>query len=105
MPVKESHLKAIEKLVASGLTIAKAASRYTDYSYQEVYRALPDTSNLGRKRLITMRLNALVACRSARGREELAAEIATYINPLYNHAKESGRRLRVITKVAKKDRV
>lgn len=66
MTIPKATLDQMNDLLSKGNTIANIANEYQDYDYWEIYWQVNDSSFLGKKRMITTRLNKIVTTTNKR---------------------------------------
>ncbi|ROM17318.1 hypothetical protein BK645_31205, partial [Pseudomonas protegens] len=59
MSIAQHELKEMNQLLESGVNISEIALKYPSYDYWGIYENVKDYSLLGKKRIITNRLNTL----------------------------------------------
>ncbi len=99
MAIKRYELEKMNALVESGSNISDIARKYKNYDYWEIYFAVGDYSLMGKKRMITNRLNKLQYGTGKEKRKRLLNEIKGQLNEIYKLAKKNGKKLMDINKV------
>jgi hypothetical protein len=99
MAIKMHELEKMNSLLESGVNIADIAKRYKEYDYWEIYLAVNDFSLIGKKRMITNRLNKLRKKRTKEEKEKLIGEIKEQLDKIYDLSKKNGKKLIDINKV------
>ncbi|PVZ58810.1 hypothetical protein C9422_12345 [Pseudomonas sp. B1(2018)] len=99
MSIAQHELKEMNQLLESGVNISEIALKYPSYDYWEIYGNVKDYSLLGKKRIITNRLNTLRNSTTKAERADLIDEIDTLITEMYNLTKSNGKKLVDISKV------
>lgn len=99
MSIAPHELKDMNQLLESGINISDIAAKYPRYDYLEIYTSVKDYSLLGKKRIITNRLNAIRKSTSKAERSELLDEIQELITEMYNLTKSNGKKLVDISKI------
>ncbi|MBW8041197.1 MAG: hypothetical protein FVQ85_14505 [Planctomycetes bacterium] len=89
----------MNSLLESGVNIADIAKKYKDYDYWEIYHAVNDFSLIGKKRMITNRLNKLKKRETKEEKEKLIGEIKQQLDEIYDLSKKNGKKLIDINKV------
>ena len=93
MTVKKNDLKEMESQLKTGANISDIAAKYPKYDYWEVYWELSDYSFMGKKRMITNRLNKLKKRLPTGEREQLISEAQEYLDELYYSLKQNSSKL------------
>ena len=99
MAIKKHELEKMNTLVESGVNISDISKKYKQYGYWEIYFAVNDYSLMGKKRMITNRLNKLKKNTSKAEKEKLIREIKEQVNEIYSLSKKNGKKLMDINKV------
>ena len=99
MAIKKHELEKMNSLLESGVNIADIAKKYKDYDYWEIYFAVNDFSLIGKKRMITNRLNKLKKRATKEEKEKLIGEIKQQLDEIYDLSKKNGKKLIDINKV------
>lgn len=102
MTIAAHDLKEMNQLLESGVNISDIAEKYPSYDYWEIYGSVNDYSLLGRKRIITNRLNSISKSTSKSERAELVNEVKVLVTEMYELAKSNGKKLVDISKVLKR---
>jgi len=99
MAIPQHELKEMNRLLEGGLNISSIWEKYQKYDYWEVYWGVNDYSLLGRKRMITNRINAVRGETTKAKREELLDEINSLVTEMYELTKRNGKKLVEIGKI------
>ncbi len=99
MSIKKHELEKMNCLLESGVNIADIAKKYKEYDYWEIYLAVNDFSLIGKKRMITNRLNKLKKRATKEEKEKLIGEIKQQLDEIYYLSKKNGKKLIDINKV------
>ncbi|MCF1489289.1 hypothetical protein LZ838_18255 [Pseudomonas sp. AA27] len=102
MTIAAHDLKEMNQLLESGVNISEIAEKFPSYDYLEIYGSVNDYSLLGRKRIITNRLNSIKKSTSKSERIELIEEVNRLVIEMYELAKSNGKKLVDISKVLKR---
>lgn len=98
MTIAPHELKDMNQLLESGINISEIAAKYPKYDYWEIYGSVKDYSLLGKKRIITNRLNAIRKSSSKADRSDLIDEVQELITEMYDLTKSNGKKLVDISK-------
>ena len=93
MAIPKHELTEMNRLLESGMNISDIWSKYRQYDYWEIYWSVSDFSLLGKKRIITNRLNSVRSESSKVKREELLNEINSLVTEMYELTKKNGKKL------------
>ncbi|AYG43037.1 MULTISPECIES: hypothetical protein [unclassified Pseudomonas] len=99
MTIEKHELTEMNQLLEGGMNISEIASKYPRYDYWEIYANVKDYSLLGKKRIITNRLNSLRESPTKAERSELIDEIQTLITEMYDLTKSNGKKLVEISEI------
>ena len=99
MAIKKHELEKMNCLLESGVNIADIAKKYKEYDYWEIYFAVNDFSLIGKKRMITNRLNKLKKRATKEEKKKLIGEIKQQLDEIYDLSKKNGKKLIDINKV------
>ncbi len=102
MAIKKHELQKMNSLVESGVNISDISKKYKQYGYWEIYFAVNDFSLMGKKRMITNRLNKLKRKLSKEEKQVLVSEIKVQLDEIYSLAKKNGKKLIEINNVINK---
>ncbi|WP_122828193.1 hypothetical protein, partial [Pseudomonas viridiflava] len=91
--------KDMNQMLESGVNISQIAIECPSYDYWEMYGSVTDYSLLGKKRIITNRLNTLRDSTTKAERSDLIDEIDTLITEMYNLTKRKKKKLVEISEV------
>ena len=99
MAIPQHELKEMNRLLEGGMNISDIWSKYyKQYDYWEIYWSVSDYSMLGKKRIITNRINSARRSTSQADREKLLDEVNLLVTEMYNLAKKNGKKLEDIAK-------
>lgn len=93
MAISKHELKDMNRLLESGENIAKIWNKYPKYDYWEIYWSVNDYSLLGKKRMITNRINSARKANSKTERDEFLNEVNILVTEMYELAKKNGKKL------------
>ncbi|UJW82552.1 hypothetical protein [Hydrogenophaga sp. SL48] len=94
MAIPQHELKEMNRLLENGTNISDIWSKYSGkYGYWEIYWSVSDYSLLGKKRIITNRINSARSATSKKERDKFLNEVDTLITEIYNLAKKNGKKL------------
>lgn len=93
MGILKSDLKKMNDLIEKGTTIADVQRKFHQYDYWEIYWEINDYSFLGKKRMITNRINKIVKSKSSSERLKIADEAKSLIDELYSQLKTNSKKL------------
>lgn len=99
MTIAQHELKDMNQMLESGVNISQIAVKYPSHDYWEIYGSVKDYSLLGKKWIITNRLNTLRDSTTKAERSDLIEEIDTLITEMYNLTKSNGKKLVEISEV------
>lgn len=102
MSIPKHEIEEMNRLLDSGLNISKIWEKYSQYDYWQIYHEVSDFSLLGKKRMITNRINAVKKSKSKQERSDLLDEISEMISEIYELTKRNGKKLMEINKITTK---
>ncbi len=102
MNIPKHELEEMNKLLQNGEKITDIWNKYPNYDYWLIYNAVKDFSLLGKKRMITNRINNVRNSKSKEERNEFLDEIDNLVTEIYNLSKENGKKLTDIGKILEK---
>ncbi len=100
MTISQHELKEMNQLLEGGTNIADIWAKYSQYDYWEIYWSVSDFSLLGRKRMITNRINTVRRSSSQDERDRLLNEVSDLVTEMYKLTKKNGKKLVDIGKIA-----
>lgn len=102
MGIKKTDIQKMNELLANGTTIAEIQRQYPAYEYWQIYWEVNDYSFLGKKRMITNRINKIASSKSPQERQALADETKNLLDQLYSQLKVNSEKLIEIDRVLRK---
>ena len=102
MGIKKADLEKMNEMLEKGSTFAQIQRKFPKYEYWEIYWETNDYSFLGKKRMITNRINKIANSKSRKERREIAKETKEYLNELYSQLKVNSKKLIEIDRVLRK---
>tara|TARA_R110001606_G_C14953280_1_gene600875 strand:+ start:167 stop:475 length:309 start_codon:yes stop_codon:yes gene_type:complete len=102
MAIDKKELEEMNGLVSQGVKISEVAEKYPNYSYWEIYWEVSDYSFMGKKRMLTNRINSLAKSNKSSDREEIAEQAKALLNELYDSLKNNSKKLIEIDRVLRK---
>ena len=105
MAIKKAELKTMNEMLSNGSTIANIQRKFPKYDYWEIYWETNDFSFLGKKRMITNRINKIASSKVPSERRILASETRELLNELYSQLKINSKKLIEIDRVLRKDKI
>ena len=100
--IKKRDLEKMNELLMNGRTIADIQRKFPKYDYWEVYWEVNDYSFLGKKRMITNRINKIAKSKVPQTRRELAVETRELLDELYSQLKTNSKKLLEIDRILRK---
>ena len=83
MAIKKSELEKMNELLTKGETIAQIHRKFDQYDYWEIYWKIKDYSFLGKKRMVTNRINKIAKSKTPSERRKISKEAKEPLNQLY----------------------
>jgi hypothetical protein len=102
MGIKKAELEKMNEMLEKGSTFAQIQRKFEKYDYWEIYWETNDYSFLGKKRMITNRINKIAKSKSPSERREIAKETKEYLDELYSQLKINSKKLIEIDRVLRK---
>lgn len=102
MAIKKAELERMNDMLTNGATIAQIRRKFEKYDYWEIYWEINDYSFLGKKRMITNRINKISQSKSPSDRRKIANEAKELLNELYSQLKINSKKLIEIDRVLRK---
>jgi hypothetical protein len=102
MGIKKAELEKMNEMLEKGATFAQIQRKFQKYDYWEIYWETNDYSFLGKKRMITNRINKIAKSKSPSERREIAKETKEYLDELYSQLKINSKKLIEIDRVLRK---
>ena len=102
MGIKKAELEKMNEMLEKGATFAQIQRKFKDYDYWEIYWKTNDYSFLGKKRMITNRINKIANSRSRSERRKIAKETKEYLDELYSQLKVNSKKLIEIDRILRK---
>ena len=112
MKIKKAELEKMNEMLEKGSTFAEIQRKFDrinnitgavkTYDYWEIYWKTNDYSFLGKKRMITNRINKIAKSRSPSERRKIAKETKEFLNELYDQLKTNSKKLIEIDHVLRK---
>lgn len=100
MAIPQHELKEMNRLLEGGMNISDIWSKYSKkYGYWEVYWSVNDFSLLGKKRIITNRINSARRATTQAERDKLLKEVQSLVTEMYELTKKNGKKLVEIGKI------
>jgi len=99
MTIPQHELKEMNRLLEGGMNISSIWEKYQKYDYWEIYWSVSDFSLLGKKRIITNRINSARRATTKAERDELLNEISSLVTEMYELTKRNGKKLVEIGKI------
>jgi len=100
--IKKNDLKSMNDLVSKGATIADIYRKFPKYDYWEIHWEVNDYSFLGKKRMITNRINKIAKSRQPVERQKIADETKELLDDLYSQLKTNSKKLIQIDRILRK---
>jgi hypothetical protein len=100
--IKKAELEKMNEMLEKGSTFAEIQRKFDKYDYWEIYWKTNDYSFLGKKRMITNRINKIAKSRSPSERRKIAKETKEFLNELYDQLKTNSKKLIEIDHVLRK---
>ncbi|OLU33559.1 hypothetical protein BVH06_09055 [Pseudomonas sp. PA27(2017)] len=86
-------------LLDRGMNISSIWEKFPHYDYWEIYWSVSDFSLLGKKRIITNRINSVRCATTKVERDKLLSEINSLVTEMYKLTKRNGKKLVEIGKI------
>lgn len=102
MGIKKADLEKMNEMLEKGSTFAQIQRKFAKYEYWEIYWETNDYSFLGKKRMITNRINKIANSKSRAERLEIAKETKEYLDELYSQLKVNSKKLIEIDRILRK---
>lgn len=102
MGIKNRDLEKMNEALMNGTTIADIHRTFPQYDYWEVYWEVNDYSILGKKRMITNRINKIAQSKIPKDRRKIAAETKDLLSQLYSQLKKNSKKLIEIDRALRK---
>ena len=102
MAIKKRDLEKMNEALMNGTTIADIQRNFPKYDYWEIYWEVNDYSFLGKKRMITNRINRIVQSKVPKERREIASQTKELLDQLYSQLKTNSKKLIEIDRVLRK---
>lgn len=102
MAIKKAELEKMNEMLTNGSTIAQIQRKFEKYDYWEIYWEINDFSFLGKKRMITNRINKICQSKSPSERRKIANEAKELLDGLYSQLKINSKKLIEIDRVLRK---
>lgn len=102
MGIKKADLEKMNEMLEKGSTFAQIQRKFAKYEYWEIYWETNDYSFLGKKRMITNRINKIANSKSRSERREIAKETKEYLDELYSQLKVNSKKLIEIDRILRK---
>lgn len=93
MAIKKSELEKMNEMLTNGATIAKIHRKFNQYDYLEIYCEVNDYSFLGKKRMVTNRINKIAKSKTPSERQKISKETKILLNELYTQLKINSKKL------------
>lgn len=93
MAIKKSELEKMNEMLTNGATIAKIHRKFDQYDYWEIYCEVNDYSFLGKKRMVTNRINKIAKSKTPSERQKISKEAKILLNELYAQLKINSKKL------------
>jgi len=103
--IKKVELEKMNEMLSNGSTIAQIQRKYPMYDYWEIYWEINDYSFLGKKRMVTNRINKIASSKVPSERRKLATEAKEFLDELYSQLKINSKKLIEIDRVLRKENV
>jgi len=100
--IKKAELEKMNEMLEKGSTFAQIQREFKKYDYWEIYWRTNDYSFLGKKRMITNRINKISTSRSPSERRKIAKETKELLVELYSQLKINSKKLIEIDRVLRK---
>jgi hypothetical protein len=100
--IKKSELEKMNEMLTNGETIAQIHRKFNQYEYWEIYWEINDYSFLGKKRMITNRINKIAKLKIPSERRKISNEAKELLNELYNQLKKNSKKLIEIDRTLRK---
>ncbi len=105
MAIKKAELEKMNEMLSNGSTIAQIQRKFSDNDYWEIYWEINDFSFLGKKRMVTNRINKIANSKDPSECRKLANETKELLNELYSQLKTNSKKLIEIDRVLRKENV
>ena len=102
MAIKKAELEKMNEMLEKGATFAQIQRKFEKYDYWEIYWETNDYSFLGKKRMITKRINKIAMSKSRSERRKIAKETKEFLDELYSQLKINSKKLIEIDRVLRK---
>jgi len=102
MSIPKNDLEEMNNLLTKGSNISDLVKKYPAYDYVEIYTSVNNNSILGKKRMVTNRINSLVNKSSKNERKKLSLEAKEILDELYKLLKINSSKLIDIEKISRK---
>ena len=102
MAIKKAELEKMNEMVTNGATIAQIHRKFEKYDYWAIYWEIKDYSFLGKKRMVTNRINKIANSKSSSERRKIAKETKELLDELYSQLKINSKKLIEIDRVLRK---
>lgn len=102
MAIKKRDLEKMKEALMNGTTIADIQRNFPEYDYWEIYWEVNDYSFLGKKRMITNRINKIARSKVPKERREIAIETKELLDQLYFQLKINSKKLIEIDRALRK---
>ena len=102
MAIKKGELEKMNEMLTNGETIAQIQRKFEKYDYWEIYWETNDYSFLGKKRMVTNRINKIAKSKSSSERWKIARETKALLDELYSQLKTNSKKLIEIDRVLRK---
>jgi hypothetical protein len=100
--IKKSELEKMNEMLTNGATIAQIHRKFDKYDYWEIYWEINDYSFLGKKRMVTNRINKIAKSKTPSERRKISKEAKGLLNELYSQLKINSKKLIEIDRVLRK---
>lgn len=102
MAIKKRDLEKMNGLLVQGTTVADIHRKFPKYDYWEIYWEVNDYSFLGKKRMITNRINKIAKTKVPQIRRDVAIETKELLDELYSQLKVNSKKLIEIDRILRK---